>query len=432
MSLTVYRKKRDFTRTAEPRGKTGRSAKTDLQFVVQKHDASRLHYDFRLEVDGVLKSWAVPKGPSLDPAKKSLAVQVEDHPLDYGGFEGVIPKGEYGGGKVLLWDNGTWEPLHDPRQGLRDGKLHFVLHGKKLKGEWSLVRMHGKAGDSEGKNWLLMKLADAHADSKHDVLTAKPQSVKSGRTIEKIGTSSKEAVHSSVAKKLEELPEATSGVLPKTFSPQLATLVDHAPAGEEWLHEVKFDGYRLIAMINKGSVRLLTRNGKDWTDKFSNIAAAFAKLKVDSAIVDGEAVVLDEKGRSDFQALQMRLKNKTSARPHLFAFDLPYCNGMDLTQTPLLQRKEKLAEILEKSPVGATISYSDHVIGEGGAVAAQACKMSLEGIISKRVDAPYVSRRDGSWVKSKCDQRQEFIIIGFTAPQGSRSGFGRFVDMDIG
>ena len=300
MTLAVYRKKRHFNKTPEPKGRALRHVGKALRFVVQKHDASRLHYDFRLEFDGVLKSWAVPKGPSLDPNRKALAVQVEDHPIDYGEFEGVIPKGEYGGGTVLLWDKGTWEPLHDPAEGFAEGKLHFFLHGKKLQGEWSLVRMHGKAG-GDGKNWLLMKLNDEYADSRGDILADAPKSVKSSRSLSQIA-GARDDVWSEDAKKTERISGAVKTGWPGNFSPQLAVLVESPPSGDEWLHEIKFDGYRILARIKSGDVQLITRNGKDWTHRFPNVAKALAKLKADSAIIDGEMVVLDKEGRSDFQA----------------------------------------------------------------------------------------------------------------------------------
>jgi bifunctional non-homologous end joining protein LigD len=422
MSLATYNKKRDFTRTPEPEGKAVGSAASQLRFVVQKHDASRLHYDFRLELDGTLKSWAVPKGPSLDPARKTLAVQVEDHPIDYGDFEGVIPKGEYGGGTVLLWDRGTWEPLHDPEDGFHEGKLHFILHGSKLKGEWSLVQMHGPSGDG-GKNWLLMKLKDKFADAKTDVLKSNPDSVKSRRSIERIADE-RENVWSGEAKHTAKLPAARKSPLPSTLAPQLAALAAHPPVGEEWLHEIKFDGYRILAFIKSGEVTLRTRNGLDYTAKFPQLAKVLAELKLDSAILDGEVVVLDKEGRSDFQGLQALLKHKTRVTPVYYAFDLPFCNGSDLRNAPLIERKKLLEELLSASKPDSVIRFSEHVIGNGDAMIEKACGLSLEGIVSKRTDAPYVSRRAPTWLKSKCDHRQEFVIIGYSDPQGSRQGFG--------
>ena len=421
MGLSKYRQIRRFNRTPEPAGKSARSDSAALKFVVQKHDASRLHYDFRLEMEGVLKSWAVPKGPSLDPARKALAVQVEDHPIEYGDFEGVIPQGEYGGGTVLLWDRGTWEPLHEPLQGWKSGKLHFILHGQKLRGEWSLVRMHGKSG-GDGKNWLLLKGKDKFA-SKDDVLIDEPASVKTRRQIEQIAEA-RDDVWSSDAKEAAKSRGARKAAMPAKLTPQLAVLADRPPEGHGWLHEIKFDGYRILAHIKNGNVKLMTRNGHDWTAKFAPIATALSKLKVDSAIVDGEAVVLDAEGKSDFQLLQAMLKSKEKATPVLFAFDLPFCNGVDLTQTPLIERKARLEKLLTQSRLGQRIRYSEHFDTAGEEVLSKACGLSLEGIISKRADAPYVSRREATWLKSKCQQRQEFVIIGFTQAQGSRKGFG--------
>jgi bifunctional non-homologous end joining protein LigD len=422
MSLTNYRKKRDFKKTSEPRGKAAARNVGVLRFVVQKHDASRLHYDFRLELEGVLKSWAVPKGPSLDPSRKSLAVQVEDHPLEYGDFEGVIPKGEYGGGTVLLWDTGTWEPLHDPLQGYQQGKLHFILHGTKLKGEWSLVRMHGSA-NSDGKNWLLIKLKDKYADGSRDILTEAPNSVKTKRAMAGVA-GERDNVWSKGARKMAHLPNAIKSPLPETLVPQLAVLATHPPAGAEWLHEIKFDGYRLLAFVKSGKVTLRTRNGLDWTARFPAIARTLARLKADSAIVDGEVVVLDDEGRSDFQGLQAMLTGRQKGEPILYAFDLPFCNGFDLRETPLLARKHMLENMLTESNLEPRIRFSDHVLGDGSSVIDKACHLGLEGVISKKTDARYISRRDAGWLKSKCDLRQEFVIIGYTEGQGSRQGFG--------
>lgn len=377
MSLTAYDRKRNFRVTPEPKGKSPRASKRAraLKFVIQKHDASRLHYDFRLELDGVLKSWAVPKGPSLDPNKKSLAVQVEDHPLDYCDFEGVIPEGEYGGGTVMLWDRGTWEPLHDPADGLRKGKLHFALHGEKLEGEWSLVQMHGRAGDN-GKNWLLMKLKD-EAASKKDVLK-NDKSVKTGRSLDDIADDRDRVWRSNHIRQSKRVKKGSG--LPAALSPQLATLADHPPAGDDWLHEVKFDGYRMLVFIANKQVRLLTRNGKDWTRKFPTIVRACEKLKTDNTILDGELVVLDKDGVSDFQALQAMIKDRQKATLSMYVFDLPFGEGEDLRDTPLIDRKKRFKSILDASNAGPTIQYSDHVIGDGASVVKEACRMSLEPV----------------------------------------------------
>jgi bifunctional non-homologous end joining protein LigD len=421
MPLQTYRQKRNFSLTPEPKGAPRAKHKSGLQFVIQKHDASRLHYDFRLELDGTLKSWAVPKGPSLDPARKALAVQVEDHPLEYGNFEGVIPEGQYGGGTVLVWDRGTWEPVGNPRDGFAAGKLHFVLHGQKLKGEWALVRMHGGTG-GDGKNWLLMKVADQYASKTRDILND-AASVKSKRSMNQIA-GDRDDVWSGEAKQTSKLSGAARSAMPEKLSPQLAVLAEHPPQGDQWIHEIKFDGYRLVCFIKAAKVTLLTRNGLDWTHRFPEIAKALARLKVDSAIIDGEAVVLDKEGRSDFQALQAMFKGKSEATAVLYAFDLPFCDGLDLREAPLLQRKKRLEELLGNGDLAPRVNFSDHVKGSGDKVISKACRMGLEGIISKRADAPYVSRRDPSWLKSKCGNRQEFVIIGYTDPEGSRQGFG--------
>jgi bifunctional non-homologous end joining protein LigD len=476
MSLKTYNKKRDFKITPEPKGKTERTKKSSLRYLIQKHDASRLHYDFRLELNGVLLSWAVPKGPSLDPARKALAVHVEDHPIAYGDFEGTIPEGEYGGGTVMLWDRGTWEPLGDQvEEYYKKGRLHFILHGEKLHGEWSLIQMHGPRSE-DGKNWLLMKLKDKYATDKGDILVDKPLSVKTGRDLDEIAADKKavwksnrskdddddnggggktrsakkapaastnavaskrgtaKAARSSgssrggakrrAAADVAALTGAVKSALPAHLSPQLAVLAERPPQGEEWVHEIKFDGYRILAHVRDGKVRMMTRNGHDWTDKFKPIATALEKLNIESAILDGEIVVLDAEGRSDFQALQAMLKDREKVELSYYVFDLPYCNGYDLTDTPLVERKAALEEILATSRLGPRINYSEHMTGDGSAVFNQACSMSLEGIISKLANGRYASRRDPSWLKSKCDQRQEFVIIGWSDPQGGRAGFG--------
>lgn len=410
MTLAVYNRKRNFRATAEPRGKRRDKRTRSLRFVVQKHDASRLHYDFRLELDGVLKSWAVPKGPSMNPSDKSLAVQVEDHPLDYRDFEGTIPQGEYGGGTVMLWDRGTWTPLHDPEEGLQKGKLHFRLTGERLQGEFSLVRMKDKPGE-KGKNWLLIKLDD-QAATNNDI-RKRDTSIATGRTMSQI------AAHKAASK-----PSGSSGTLPQKLSPQLATLVDAPPSGKQWIHEIKFDGYRMLAWIESKGVRLRTRNGHDWTDKFPAIATALAKLKTHGTIIDAEVVALDQEGKSDFQALQAMLKDQQKVAVTMYAFDLLYADYQDWRNRPLLERKDRLKHLLDQADVQAVIRYSDHTVGDGKQVVKEACRMNLEGIISKKVDASYVGKRSSDWVKSKCQQRQEFVIIGYTQPQGGRSHFG--------
>ncbi len=423
MSLTKYHQKRHFNRTPEPRGKVKAApTKSALRFAIQKHDASRLHYDFRLELDGVLKSWAVPKGPSFDPSRKALAVQVEDHPIDYGDFEGIIPEGEYGGGTVLLWDTGTWECLHDPHEGMATGRMHFVLHGQKLVGEWSLVQMHGKAGD-EGKNWLLMKVKDKFATAKGDITADAPDSVKTGRTLDQIASAS-DKVWTRDGEVSSPVTPRGKDPWPGYFPPQLAVLSTAPPAGDQWVHEIKYDGYRILAHIRANSVELYSRNGKIWTHRFSAVAEALKKLKVDSAILDGEMVVLDKEGRSDFQALQAVLKDKVTAEPIYYVFDLLYHDGNDLREQPLVERKNRLEQLLAVANLAPRVNYSEHLQTAGQAMVDKACDMGLEGIVSKFANGHYLSRRDPTWLKSKCVQRQEFVIIGYTDPQGARQAFG--------
>ena len=405
--LGQYRKKRNFASTSEPAGKVRRGFGRKLAFVVQKHDATNLHYDFRLELDGVLKSWAVPKGPSLNPDRKSLAVQVEDHPVEYGDFEGTIPKGQYGGGSVLLWDRGTWEPLEDPHEGLKSGKLHFILHGQKLRGAWTLVRFHGEKGK---RNWLLMKSRDSFATKDGEVIEDEPRSVKSDRLIEAIG-------NGKAAGKSKK-----GDALPSDIRPQLATWVATPPDGDDWLHEVKLDGYRLIVGVDAGQAKLITRSGQDWTERFPRIAQALSKIP-GQAVLDGEVVALDKQGNSHFQSLQGYWKNGSSVDPVIYLFDLLYRNCKDLRNLPLIDRKEQLKKLI-RTLKGGRVRYADHMRGNGSAVVFAACKMALEGIVSKRADAPYVGGRTLTWLKSKCGYRQEFIIIGYTDPQGGRQEFG--------
>ncbi len=430
MALTTYRKKRRFTATPEPRGQVGKRAARGrvLQFVIQKHDATRLHYDFRLELDGVMKSWAVPKGPSLDPAVKRMAVHVEDHPLEYNKFEGVIPKGEYGGGPVLLWDRGTWIPEEDPRQGYRDGTLKFRLEGKKLHGSWVLVRTRGLQGKKE--QWLLIKQRDeaARPGAATDVVTALPRSVASGRTIEEIGTSFHRKTRPGAA---EPKPsEGRRAPLPRFVAPELATLVDAAPQGEGWLHEIKYDGYRALCRIAAGKAHIYTRRGNDWTSTFAPIARAAASLPVHDAWLDGEIVVLRPDGLSSFGALQEALSGARGAGEMVYyLFDLPYLDGRDLRQLSLLERKRRLRELLEASGKArrGSIRYSDHVEGQGEAFFEQACHTGLEGILAKRAASSYRAGRGRDWLKVKCLQTRELAVVGYTDPEGSRQGFGSLV-----
>jgi bifunctional non-homologous end joining protein LigD len=442
MALEEYNRKRDFRKTPEPSGRVARAkmaAASPLSFVVQKHAARRLHYDFRLELDGVLKSWAVPKGPSLDPGEKRLAVHVEDHPMDYGGFEGVIPEGQYGGGTVLLWDRGSWIPEGpDPAEAYRKGALKFRLDGKKLRGHWALVRMGGKAANERHENWLLIKERDADAvpDSGNALVADNPLSVATGRSMEAIASdrdrvwdSGKGEVAGDAkpkpAKKRAAArpPDARKRAMPDILTPQLATLSGKAPDGDEWLHEIKYDGYRLLAHIDGGKVRLVTRNGLDWTAKFPTLARALAELPVDSGLVDGEVVALTADGSTSFAKLQDALSRRDTAELVFYAFDLLYLDGYDLTGTGLEDRKAALAEIVPREADGM-VRYSDHQHGRGPDVFRYICQYGLEGIVSKRRDRPFRPGRSADWLKVKCRNEDEFVVIGFTEPSGQRRGFG--------
>jgi bifunctional non-homologous end joining protein LigD len=409
--LKDYKTKRDFAVTPEPEGAAGQES--GHRYLIQKHDATRLHFDFRLELDGVLKSWAVTKGPSLTPSVKRLAVRTEDHPVEYAGFEGVIPKG-YGAGTVMLWDRGEWEPKEDPKKGLEKGELKFTLNGERLKGGWALIRMSDKGEKRE--NWLLIKEKDEHADEDTDPVEAWTESIETGRDLGAISDEGerykkgKDYSGKAPAKRTPPRKDAKATGKPPAFTePQLASLRDDPPEGDSWLHEVKYDGYRLQALIGGGKVRLVTRNGKDWTGKYRPIADALAGLEVDSAVIDGELVAVDEEGRSDFSALQRAGEGDVALA--YFAFDLLALNGSDLKKEPLKARKTALRAFLGKAsgPVG----YSEHIEGQGDEVIARACDMHLEGIVSKKLDAPYRSGRGTSWIKSKCVGNDEFVVIGY-------------------
>jgi bifunctional non-homologous end joining protein LigD len=456
VALEIYRKKRKFGVTAEPRGRIGRTS--GHRYVIQKHAATRLHYDLRLELDGVMKSWAVTRGPSLDPNDKRLAVHVEDHPVEYNAFEGTIPKGEYGGGTVMIWDRGTWEPEGDPHAALRKGHLVFDLHGEKLRGRWHLVRMRARERDKH-ENWLLMKGKDEEARGPRDkdILEEKSRSVTTGRSIEEIaaGKGKRRVWHSNRAarpgekaafrQKISEIAAKTNGKSEKKMPPgsrgagrsrrtsaartaksdfsksdlpdfvplSLATLYEQAPRGDNWLHEIKFDGYRMEARLDRGDVRLLTRKQQDWTHRFAPVAEAVAALPAKTALLDGEIVVENEKGVSDFSLLQTDLKDGRSDRFVYHVFDLLYLDGRDLTGEPLAVRKAALAGLLKKGKDGV-LRYTDHFEEDGPLIYRHACDLGLEGIISKRRDAPYRSGRTDNFIKTKCRGRQELIVAGFS------------------
>ncbi|MGS0624067.1 DNA ligase D [Ralstonia sp. VS2407] len=438
--LADYRRKRDFTQTQEPAGARRKADEQRengaLHFVIQKHDATRLHYDFRLELDGTLKSWAVPKGPSLDPADKRLAVHVEDHPLDYADFEGHIPEGQYGGGDVIVWDRGTWRPHGDPRKAYRDGKLKFDLDGEKLHGAWALVRTHLRGtGKHPKEQWLLIKERDdqVRASRDYDVTQALPASVITGETVgakprakgkAKAGDGRTER---SEPAQVQPPAGAVPATLPRTLEPQLATLVDGPPTHGEWDYEVKFDGYRILARIDGNTVRLFSRNGRDWTAKLPRQARTLHALGLREAWLDGEVVVMGERGVPDFQALQNAFETAHAEHIAYYLFDIPFCNGMDLRGVPLRERRALLQRILDAAPGDLdrdAVLFSGTFNAAPEDLLSSACSMSLEGVIGKRADAPYRAGRSPAWIKLKCGQRQEFVIGGYSAPKGSRSGFG--------
>ncbi|WP_417526016.1 DNA ligase D [Marinovum sp.] len=395
--LSDYISKRDFDQTQEPRGGTGTRPDGKLGFVVQKHDATRLHYDFRLEWEGVLLSWAVTKGPSLDPGEKRLAVRTEDHPLDYATFEGTIPKGQYGGGTVMLWDNGTWTPEGDVPKGLKSGKLKFTLDGQRMQGAWALVRMRTK---EKRENWLLIKERDNLAGEDADALTRDfITSISTGRSMEEIA----EGLEKPAARPRKKKAPAFRDV-------QLAALYKQAPEGDDWSHEIKFDGYRTLAALGKGGTRFYTRSGKDWTDRYGPLADAFDTLPCDSALIDGEVMAARIEG-SAFSSLQRALSEGGDLV--FIAFDLLSLDGKDLTKAPQEERRDELAVLLAGLPKDGALRMSEHVVGHGPEVFAQACEGGAEGIISKRRDAPYRGSRTKAWRKIKCSRRQEFVIGGF-------------------
>jgi bifunctional non-homologous end joining protein LigD len=487
VALQTYRAKRNFAVTPEPRGGRGtRSSRAaGSQFVIQKHAARRLHYDLRLELDGVMKSWAVTRGPSLVPGEKRLAVETEDHPIEYNEFEGTIPEGEYGGGTVMIWDRGSWHPDDDPHKGFAKGNLTFTLEGNKLSGAWHLVRLRGRPGEKR-KNWLLIKRHDeaARGESDPDILEEKPLSVVTGRSIPEIagGKGRKRVWHSNrsiednvkagatkqngstrrtgasaaaprkrtkaagrgstrapqraastkkvKAKKTKSKKSklASGGApLPAFVPPCLATLREHAPDDAGWIHEIKFDGYRIQARLDHGRVGLLTRKALDWREKFPAIAEAISQLPADQALLDGEVISETERGVSSFSQLQEDLSEGREQRLAYFGFDLLHLNGHDLTGAPLIERKQVLQELLSGTDKDSPIRYSDHFEEPGSVLLRHACQMQLEGIISKRRDAPYHSGRIGDWLKIKCHNRQEFVVTGFAPSTADRAAIGALI-----
>ena len=396
--LERYREMRDFSVTPEPRGRKVVPQKQKLSYYIQRHDATRLHYDFRLELDGVLKSWAVPKGPSLDPADKRLAVQTEDHPLDYGEFEGVIPEKQYGAGEVLLWDRGEWTPEDpDPRAALRRGRLHFRLDGEKLRGSWTLTRLR------DAKNWLLIKRTDENARKDVDIVEQRPESVKRAP---------------------KKSRRAAKAELPAFITPQLATLFTAPPKSGDWVYEVKHDGYRMLARLSPDGVRLFTRSGNEWTAKLPHLVKALEKIGVENAWVDGEIVVLAADGRASFQALQNAFEAGADSKIVYYVFDAPFLDGRDQRQLGLRERKARLKKVFKGNNA---VRFSEDLTGSAAEVLEHACKLGLEGLIGKQAESVYTAGRTKSWIKLKCRLRQDFVIAGYTAPKGSRSGFGAIV-----
>ena len=419
LDIETYNRKRDFSKTKEPKGRKLKG-KGD-SFVVQKHDASRLHWDFRLELDGVLKSWAVPKGPSLDPGENRLAMRTEDHPLDYGGFEGTIPKGEYGGGTVMLWDQGRWipDPRKDPSKTIEEGHLHFTLEGDRMKGEWVMFRLKPRPGE-KAEPWMLKKVTDDYSDPDDgDALVDNcVTSVTTGRTMAEIAAGEDVWRSNRGGQKGGRAKRKASKAPPPFQEPQLATLVDEVPTGTGWIHEYKYDGYRLLLAVGEGVATAWTRNAKDWSDKFKALVKAAARLPA-GCLIDGEAVALDDEGKPSFQLLQSTLKGG-EAPLAFFAFDLLIDRGEDIRKLPNIERKERLAALLQG--VSPPILYGDHVIGRGEELFREICKQGGEGIISKKASATYQGTRTRNWLKIKCVQRQEFVLIGWSESD-KRRGF---------
>lgn len=466
--LERYRAMRDFAMTEEPSGASGSAKKTEkkkdegLPFVVQKHAATRLHYDFRLGWRGVLKSWAVTRGPSYVVADKRLAVEVEDHPIEYGGFEGTIPKGQYGGGTVMVWDQGTWEPVTDVDEGLKKGQLKFILHGKKLKGHWALIRMKGDRFGEKGKNnWLLIKEHDEYERTADDpaITDEEPNSAVTGRTMEQIAAAEDHVWNSHVPEKKapvnrsrltrksappeqpkpglvkkpappdreSALSDAPREKMPGFLSPELATQTDQPPQGDEWLHELKLDGYRIQIHIDekdgKRRARLFTRKGLDWTHRMPEVAEAAAELPVHNAILDGEVVVLNERGGTSFADLQAAFEEGAQHPLTYYAFDLLHLDGHNLRNLPLERRKEILEGLIQEHGEN-TLRYSSHIRAHGAEMFRRACEMGAEGIVSKLASSPWRSERTRLWLKSKCVLQQEFVVGGFTPLSTGGHGVG--------
>jgi bifunctional non-homologous end joining protein LigD len=432
-ALKPYAQKRDFKRTSEPKPEPGGAA--HWQFVVQKHAARRLHYDLRLELDGTLKSWAVTRGPSLTLGEKRLAVHTEDHPMQYLEFEGNIPKGEYGGGSMIVWDRGSWAPVGDPQRGLSKGHLEFTLAGTRLKGRWHLVRMRARPGEKK-EQWLLIKADDefARPPGSPEIIEEETTSFVSGRTNQELAADgalrSDHAARERVRKARKVVLPDVGGIrgaqkklLPAFLEPSLAAPCARPPSGPKWVHEIKYDGYRTQARIDGGKVRLLTRKGLDWTDRFKRIAAALKALPPASAWLDGE-IVVEDSGISSFNALQADLSAGRQDRLIFHVFDLLYCEGFDLTKATLIDRKALLESVLKLLPAGSPVRFSEHLQEDGPRMLEHSCRLGLEGIISKRIDLPYRPGRGEHWLKSKCMLRQEFVIVGYVPSTAASAAIG--------
>lgn len=401
--LEEYNQKRNFEKTLEPEGEAAES-RENLRFVVQHHLARRDHYDLRLEWEGALLSWALPKGPSYDAREKRLAIQVENHPLEYRNFEGTIPKGEYGGGTVMLWDEGSWEPFGNAGEGLRDGSLKFVLRGRRLKGKWALIRLKEKEGETKN-NWLLLKEKDGYTKTKSGI-SEFTTSVRTGRSMAEI--------EEGAAYKNKKNPFHTTDV-------QLAKLTTTIPEGDDWLYELKYDGYRILSYLEGNGVSLITRDGSDYTSRFQSVAASLIDWAAGRAMVlDGEIAVTDASGKTDFQALQNYIKNPKGQNLAYIVFDLLALDGVDLRGQPLIERRDTLEALMEDAP--KNLWYSRHVRGNGETSFAAACELGMEGIVGKKADSVYSGTRNGDWIKLKCYKRQEFVIGGYTLSDKKTSG----------
>ncbi|HEX2543464.1 MAG TPA: DNA ligase D [Ramlibacter sp.] len=423
-ALQKYRDKRNFDATPEP-AEGGEANESDRSFVIQKHWATRLHYDFRLELEGTMKSWAVPKGPSYDPGDKRMAMPTEDHPIAYNQFEGTIPAGNYGAGKVIIWDKGTWHPLEDPHKGFREGKLKFEMRGHKMHGHWTLVRMKGRGGD-RADPWLLIKERDEFAKpaSEFSVVDEMPDSVR--ELVDRPGAARRAAPAAAAAAPASSGPPegARPAALPETLQPELAVLVDEPPQDpQDWIFEIKFDGYRMLARVEKGEIALVTRNGNDWTGKLAGLVKAMRTMDLPDGWYDGEIIMPGEDVPADFQALQGAFDSRRTEQIVYYLFDVPYCAGHDLRDVPLVERRAVLQRIVERKPHD-NVRFSAVFDVPAQKMLDSACQLGLEGVIAKRRDSPYVCRRSSDWIKLKCKLRQEFVIGGWTDPKGSRTGIG--------